>query len=272
MSKEIDQCHGRPDGTARRNFNTNKVYFVEGVDYFKAPYDEVIERTPSVRSIFDIANESESVRGRDYSGFIYIVQDISSGYWKIGRTSNKKRVEKRLNLSRSDNLKDYQYFECVDTLKADKMIQDELKKYNVKNSWYDCDVNLIIKNINNIISKVSTTYEPRKKCKGGFHGDITLITESGYLMLVKSLKFNINVNFLLFLSIFSYNSYLKKQIYIVYDFFVREKSNSLSRGSLAIRSITPIPQKGMVLLDDFEQHRFSVNRAILHILLWLLCS
>ena len=58
----------------------------------------------------------------------------------------------------------------------------------------------------------------------------------------------------------------------MYDFFVHEKSNSLRRGSLAIRSITSILQKGMVLLDDFEQHRFSVNRAILHILLWLLCS
>ena len=154
--KEIDQCHGRPDGTASRNFRKNREHFVEGEDYFKISSDE-FRRT-------------------------------------IGS--------------------------------MDKRQQNE----------------------------------------------VALITKSGYLMLVKSLKFNINVNFLLFLSIFSYNSYIKKQIYIVYDFFVREKSNSLRRGSLAIRSITSILQKGMVLLDDFEQHRFSVNRAILHILLWLLCS
>lgn len=32
--KEIDQCHGRPDGTARRNFNQNKQHLIEGVDYF----------------------------------------------------------------------------------------------------------------------------------------------------------------------------------------------------------------------------------------------
>lgn len=45
---------------------------------------------------------------------------------------------------------------------------------------------MIVKKIKDIISKVSATHEPRKKHKGGFHGDITLITESGYLMLVKS--------------------------------------------------------------------------------------
>ena len=32
--KEIDMCHKRPDGTARRNFNTNKEHFIEGEDYF----------------------------------------------------------------------------------------------------------------------------------------------------------------------------------------------------------------------------------------------
>ena len=33
--KEIDQCHGRPDGTARKRFNNNKAHFIEGEDYFK---------------------------------------------------------------------------------------------------------------------------------------------------------------------------------------------------------------------------------------------
>jgi hypothetical protein len=38
--KDIDTVHGRPDGTARRNFNTNKKYFIEGEDYFKiTPYE-----------------------------------------------------------------------------------------------------------------------------------------------------------------------------------------------------------------------------------------
>lgn len=33
--KEIDEVHGRKDGTARKRFNDNKKRFIEGVDYFK---------------------------------------------------------------------------------------------------------------------------------------------------------------------------------------------------------------------------------------------
>ena len=32
--KDIDAVHERPEGTARRNFNANKKYFIEGEDYF----------------------------------------------------------------------------------------------------------------------------------------------------------------------------------------------------------------------------------------------
>ena len=33
--RDIDMVHGRPDGTAKRNFNKNRDYFIEGEDYFK---------------------------------------------------------------------------------------------------------------------------------------------------------------------------------------------------------------------------------------------
>ncbi len=39
--KDIDTVHERKDGTAKRNFYTNKERFVEGVDYFKVKYSEV---------------------------------------------------------------------------------------------------------------------------------------------------------------------------------------------------------------------------------------
>lgn len=32
--RDIDTVHGRPEGTSRRNFNTNKEHFIEGEDYF----------------------------------------------------------------------------------------------------------------------------------------------------------------------------------------------------------------------------------------------
>lgn len=39
--KDIDMVHGRPDGTARRNFNTNKKRFIEGEDFFVVGSDEI---------------------------------------------------------------------------------------------------------------------------------------------------------------------------------------------------------------------------------------
>lgn len=38
--KDIDTVHGRPEGTAKRNFNKNRKHFIEGVDFFKIqPYE-----------------------------------------------------------------------------------------------------------------------------------------------------------------------------------------------------------------------------------------
>lgn len=38
--KDIDRVHQRPDGTAGRNFRTNRKYFIEDVDYFTITPDE----------------------------------------------------------------------------------------------------------------------------------------------------------------------------------------------------------------------------------------
>ncbi len=32
--KDVDAVHGRPEGTARRNFNENKGHLIKNVDYF----------------------------------------------------------------------------------------------------------------------------------------------------------------------------------------------------------------------------------------------
>lgn len=49
--KDVDMVHGRPDGTARRNFNTNKKRFVENEDYFVVSSDEI--RTSRLFAISD---------------------------------------------------------------------------------------------------------------------------------------------------------------------------------------------------------------------------
>ncbi len=39
--KDIDTVHGRPVGTAHRNFKANRKHFIEGVDFFKVKCSEV---------------------------------------------------------------------------------------------------------------------------------------------------------------------------------------------------------------------------------------
>lgn len=46
--KDIDTVHQRPDGTARRNFNTNKNHFIEGEDFFRIQPNEI--RTVGITS------------------------------------------------------------------------------------------------------------------------------------------------------------------------------------------------------------------------------
>ena len=42
--RDIDTVHQRPDGTAGRNFRTNRKYFIEGVDYFTINQPDEIRR------------------------------------------------------------------------------------------------------------------------------------------------------------------------------------------------------------------------------------
>lgn len=39
--KDVDELHERPEGTARRNFNTNKEYFLEGEDFHKISANDI---------------------------------------------------------------------------------------------------------------------------------------------------------------------------------------------------------------------------------------
>lgn len=39
--KDVDMVHERPEGTARRNFNSNRNRFIDGEDYFVVSADEI---------------------------------------------------------------------------------------------------------------------------------------------------------------------------------------------------------------------------------------
>lgn len=80
--KDIDMVHGRPDGTASRNFRTNRERFIEGEDFFRVSADE-IRRT----KIFNIPDKATS----DYAlmteqGYLMLVKSFTDDLaWDVQR-------------------------------------------------------------------------------------------------------------------------------------------------------------------------------------------
>ena len=80
--KDIDAVHGRPDGTASRNFRSNKEHFIEGEDFFRVSPDE-IRRT----RLFDIPDKATT----DYAliteqGYLMLVKSFTDNLaWEVQR-------------------------------------------------------------------------------------------------------------------------------------------------------------------------------------------
>lgn len=80
--KDIDMVHGRPDGTASRNFRNNRERFIEGEDFFKISPDE-IRRT----NLFDIPDKATT----DYAliteqGYLMLVKSFTDDLaWEVQR-------------------------------------------------------------------------------------------------------------------------------------------------------------------------------------------
>lgn len=76
--KDIDTVHQRPDGTARRNFNTNKKHFIEGTDYF-------------VRNSYEAKNEFNLVAPNGLvlvteSGYLMLAKSLTDDLaWQVQR-------------------------------------------------------------------------------------------------------------------------------------------------------------------------------------------
>ena len=79
--KDIDAVHGRPDGTAGRNFRTNKEHFIEGEDFYKITPDE-FRRTigeMDTRQQNDVTLITES-------GYLMLVKSFTDDLaWKVQR-------------------------------------------------------------------------------------------------------------------------------------------------------------------------------------------
>lgn len=101
--KDIDLCHNRSDGTAGRNFRTNKQHFIEGTDYFKICPDEIRRH-----KIMDIsAKTREDVTLITESGYLMLVKSFTDDLaWDVQRqlVNTYFRVQNKTD-SDSDTLK-----------------------------------------------------------------------------------------------------------------------------------------------------------------------
>lgn len=93
--KDIDQCHGRPEGTARKRFNDNKVHFIEGTDFFKISPSEFRtafgDNTMGKKQSNDITLLTES-------GYLMLVKSFTDDLaWDVQRqlVNSYFRVEKQ---------------------------------------------------------------------------------------------------------------------------------------------------------------------------------
>ena len=80
--KDIDQCHSRPEGTARRNFNANVQHMIDGTDYFKVCANEI--RTHKIMELSSKAHEDVTLITE--SGYLMLVKSFTDDLaWDVQR-------------------------------------------------------------------------------------------------------------------------------------------------------------------------------------------
>ena len=88
--KDIDTVHERPDGTAKRNFDTNKRHFVKGEDYFllkPSDFEKNENRT------LEIPNRGLTVFTE--SGYLMLVKSFTDDLaWQVQRQLVKNYFRK----------------------------------------------------------------------------------------------------------------------------------------------------------------------------------
>jgi hypothetical protein len=80
--KDIDLCHERPEGTAKRNFNTNAKHFIDGEDFFKVSPSEI--RTDKIMDISSKAHQDVTLITQQ--GYMMLTKSLTDDLaWKVQR-------------------------------------------------------------------------------------------------------------------------------------------------------------------------------------------
>lgn len=170
--KDIDALHERVDGTARRNFNDNKLNkdgsdrFVEGIDYF-------IRNSYEAKSEFGIIAPNGLTLITE-SGYLMLVKSLTDDLaWKVQRelVNNYFRVKEQKQLSPMEQLRlQYQALEM-----QEKKIEGVAKKVD------DLEANMPLfnvecKELQNLVRRVGTKvlggYKSPAYCNNSLRGKV----------------------------------------------------------------------------------------------------
>lgn len=92
--KDIDAVHQKRPGTARRNFNRNKKYFIDGEDFFSLTKEDSNETNSYIRNI-TVPNKGITLLTE--SGYLMIVKSLTDDLsWKVQRQLVKSYFQKPL--------------------------------------------------------------------------------------------------------------------------------------------------------------------------------
>lgn len=186
--KDIDLCHGRPDGTARRNFNQNKQHLIEGTDYFKITPNEF-------RTAFGNMDKRQQndVTLITESGYMMLVKSFTDDLaWEVQRQLVNTYFNCKAKQPEPD--KPYEYFKKLYNGEPVLTLEDAehltglsgylLNNYLKKNGVITWDYHVLIKDE---LKKFKSDNPKVSKLTS----KITLITKDGFTVICNAYKLNI---------------------------------------------------------------------------------
>lgn len=144
---DIDIVHGRPAGTARRNFNNNKEHFIEGEDYF-------VRNSYEAKTEFGITAPNGLILLAE-SGYLMLVKSFTDNLsWTVqrqlvrsyfrGSEINYTEIIERLYLLEQNQKRTEQKIDMLNK-----------KSDNIIKSLFDISSNVISKGLQIIYDKLS---------------------------------------------------------------------------------------------------------------------
>lgn len=186
--KDIDLCHGRPEGTARRNFNQNKQHLIEGTDYFKITPNEF-------RTAFGNMDKRQQndVTLITESGYLMLVKSFTDDLaWEVQRQLVNTYFNCKAKQPEPD--KPYEYFKKLYNGEPVLTLEDAehltglsgylLNNYLKKNGVITWDYHVLIKDE---LKKFKSDNPKVSKLTS----KITLITKDGFTVICNAYKLNI---------------------------------------------------------------------------------